>query len=398
MKNKPRILIIDDEEVVLDSCAQILEGDSYEIATARNGTVGLQLVQEYHPDLVFVDLKMPGISGFEVLEKIRDADPTIVTIVITGYATVSSAVDSMKKGAFDFLPKPFTPDELRLITRRGLEKRQLVLETIALRREKEMLREHFAAIVSHELKAPLAAVQQNLLALSTELSDKLTEEQKNRLERSKSRLDDLLKLIHTWLRVMSVDANRLCETFKPVSIHTVIQKAIESVQPQATRKSIEICTEVGEPVGTSALLQGPCVEGDEGTLVEALVNLLSNAVKYSRIASRVWVKAEQKGNEVLISVSDSGVGIAKEDLPFIFEDFYVGRSGGTERGSGLGLALTRRIIAAHNGSISVESELGKGSTFVICLPCAREASAAPMTEGHQMPLGTAVKGTEGGMR
>ena len=121
--------------------------------------MGLDLIQEFHPDLVFVDLKMPGLSGLEVIEKIHEYDPTIVTIVITGYATVSSAVEAMKQGAYDFLPKPFTPDELRLIAQRGVEKRKLVLETIALRREKELLRENFAAIVSHELKSPLGAVQ-----------------------------------------------------------------------------------------------------------------------------------------------------------------------------------------------------------------------------------------------
>ena len=89
--------------------------------------------------LIYVDLKMPGISGIEVIEKIRDTDPTIVVIVITGFATVSSAVEAMKNGAYDFLPKPFTPDEFRLITQRGLDKRGLILETIQLRREKEML-------------------------------------------------------------------------------------------------------------------------------------------------------------------------------------------------------------------------------------------------------------------
>jgi DNA-binding NtrC family response regulator len=170
VKNGRKILIIDDEEVVLDSCTEILAGSNYEIATATDGVRGLTLVEEFHPDLVFVDLKMPGISGFEVLEKIREYDSTVVAIVITGYATVSSAVEAMKKGAYDFLPKPFTPDEFRLITRRGLEKRTLVLETMALRREREILRENFAAIVSHELKGPLSAVQQNLFVLEQELS------------------------------------------------------------------------------------------------------------------------------------------------------------------------------------------------------------------------------------
>jgi DNA-binding NtrC family response regulator len=141
MKNKSKILIIDDEEVVLDSCTQILAGGDYEILTTQDGTSGLKLVEEFKPDLIYVDLKMPGLSGFDVLEQLSDLDPTVVAIVITGYATISSAIDAMKKGAYDFLPKPFTPDEFRIITQRGLEKRRLILETIALRREKEMLRE-----------------------------------------------------------------------------------------------------------------------------------------------------------------------------------------------------------------------------------------------------------------
>ncbi len=131
METQSKILVIDDEEIVLDSCLQILAGGDFDLRTAENGSHGVSLIEEYHPDLVFVDLKMPGISGFEVLEKIQEIDPTIVTIVITGYATIGSAVEAMQRGAFDFLPKPFTPDELRLITRRGLEKRKLVTETQA---------------------------------------------------------------------------------------------------------------------------------------------------------------------------------------------------------------------------------------------------------------------------
>ncbi len=133
MEDKARILIIDDEEVVLDSCTQILKRGDYQVATASNGDLGLKLLNEFHPDLVYVDLKMPGISGLEVIERIREIDSTIVVIVITGFATVNSAVEAMKNGAYDFLPKPFTPDEFRLITRRGLDKRKLTLETIALR-------------------------------------------------------------------------------------------------------------------------------------------------------------------------------------------------------------------------------------------------------------------------
>jgi two-component system, sensor histidine kinase and response regulator len=376
MGNNHKILIIDDEEVVRDSCTLILEGGDYELATATDGTEGLKLVQKFQPDLVFVDLKMPGVSGFEVLEKIHESDPTIVTIVITGYATVSSAVDAMKKGAFDFLPKPFTPDEFRLITRRGLEKRELVLETIALRREREMLREHFAAIVSHELKSPLGAVQQNLYVLTAQLAGQLTDEQKNQLERCKSRIDDLMKLIHTWLRVISADIGKIKESFKPIPLSGIVSKAVESVQAEATRKDIEILTSVKEPLGV--------VDGDEVTLTEALVNVIGNAVKYSRDSSQIRVKAERQKGQVVVSIADAGVGISKEDLPHIFEDFYVGRAGVSVKSSGLGLALTRRIIETHDGSISVESEAGKGSTFTIQLPLAK---GEPLEVGAQRTPG-----------
>ncbi len=356
-----KILIIDDEEVVLDSCTLILGEENYQIATAINGELGISLVKEFRPDLVFVDLKMPGLSGFQVIEGIVAIDPNIVTIVITGYATLSSAIEAMKKGAYDFLPKPFTPDEFRLVTRRGIDRRKLVLETIALRKEKEMLREHFAAIVSHELRSPLSAIQQNLFVLTSELSTRLTEEQNRRLERIKIRIGDLLKLISTWLQVISGDIGQIQENFKPTSILSVISKAVESVEPHAMRKEIEISSSIEEPLSL--------VNGDEVTLVEVLVNLLTNAVKFSRLGSRVQIQARQEEHEMVISVVDSGVGISREDLPHIFGDFYVGRSGSTgEGGSGVGLAISRRIVEAHHGSLSVESDLGKGSTFTIRLP------------------------------
>ena len=368
MTDKAKLLIIDDEEIVLDSCLQILAGGDYEIATANNGESGLKMLPDFLPDLIFVDLKMPGISGFEVLNKVHEFDPTIVTIVITGFATVSSAVDAMKEGAFDFLPKPFTPDELRLITRRGLEKRKLELETIALRREREMMKEHFAAIVSHELKSPLNAVQQNLFVLEDELSTQLSDEQKGKFERAKSRISDLMKLIHTWLRVIKADIDEIQTTFQPNRVEPLITKAIENVENQAVRKNIEISTSIKEPLNM--------VNGDEGTLVEALVNIIGNAVKYSPMGSQVLVTAESKDDEIIISVADSGVGIPKEDLPYIFNDFYIAGSAPKEsRGSGLGLALTRRIIEAHYGSVSVDSEPGKGSTFKICLPAVSISSS-----------------------
>jgi len=361
MDNQSKVLVIDDEEIVLDSCLQILSKSNYNVQTADNGLLGIRMVEEFNPDLIFVDLKMPGISGFEVIEKIQEIDPAVVTIVITGFATISSAVEAMQKGAFDFLPKPFTPDELRLITRRGLEKRKLVLETLALRREKELLREHFAAIVSHELKSPLATTQQHLYALSSELSDQLNEDQVRRFDRIQIRIKDLMDLIHTWLRAISVDINTIKDNFQPASLPVIVSKAVESVEPHAIRKDISISSTISENV--------PMVFGDEGTLVEAIVNIVGNAIKYSPTGSRVDITAEYEDQKVVIRIQDNGIGISKEDLPFIFEDFYTSSDKNKEeRGSGVGLALTRRILEAHGGTVTVESELGQGSTFELCLP------------------------------
>lgn len=364
MEAKRKILVIDDEEIVLDSCTAILEGSDYDVETANDGNAGVSLVKDLEPDLVFVDLKMPGISGFDVLAKINAIDPTIVTIVITGYATVSSAVEAMKNGAYDFLPKPFTPEEFRMIAKRGMEKRELVLETIALRREREMLRENFAAIVSHELKSPLGAIQQNLFVFVKEVAEKLTDEQNQRLHRMMSRIDDLVKLIHSWLRDISVDIDKIKVNFKPVPISSPISKAVESNAPHAIRKDVQIVVTAPEPAGM--------VQGDEGTLTEALVNVIGNAVKYSHLGGQVSVTAENKGDKVVISVADTGIGIAEEDVSHIFDGLYRAKSArDTHSGTGLGLAISRRIIEAHDGTISVQSKLGQGSTFVITLPAAK---------------------------
>ncbi len=365
MDATPKILIIDDEEIVLDSCTHILGKSGYQIVTANNGTEGLELLEKENPDLVFVDLKMPGISGLEVLEKIQEYDATIVPIVITGFATVNSAVDAMKRGAYDFLPKPFTPDEMRVIARRAVDKRKLVLETISLRREKEMLREQFAAIVSHELKSPLSAVQQSMFGLLADLEDALSQEQKDKIERLQSRIADLIKLVNTWLRAISVDISTIRENFEPISIPKVISNAVENVQQHAVRKDIMIETSLKEPFEP--------ITGNEVTLVEALVNLIGNAVKYTQMGGKITLEARQAEEEILISVKDTGVGISSEDIPHIFDDFYVGTTKPEgERRSGVGLAITKRIIEAHDGLITVESEQGKGSTFMIHLPLQKQ--------------------------
>ena len=373
MTSQGKILIIDDEPVVLNSCKDILAGSSYEIATALNGTQGLELAAEFKPDVVFVDLKMPGIPGMEVLERIQEFDRTIVTIVITGFATVSYAVEAMKHGAYDFLPKPFTPAEFRIITARGVEKRRLLLETISLRKEKELLRQNFAAIVSHELKSPLSAVQQNLFVLEAELSSQLSDDQQEKILRMRSRLTGLLDLINTWLRVISEDIETIKDNFAPILVAAAVEKALETVESRTVRKNIEIKSSFPDPLVK--------VFGHEGTLAEVFVNLLDNSIKYSYPGSQVALAVKEHGDQVVVAVSDAGLGISEEELPFIFGDFYRGEDGGEDKGHGLGLALSRRIVELHGGSISVHSTITEGSSFKVFFPVCRPDDE-PISELH----------------
>jgi signal transduction histidine kinase len=382
-EQRRRILLIDDEEVVLDSCLAILEDGEHDVATTASGAEGLERARSWSPDLVFVDLKMPGMSGMEVLDELRALDPTIVAIVFTGFATIASAVEAMQHGAFDFLAKPFTPEEFRAMVRRGLEQRTLVVERAALRREREALRENFAAIVSHELRSPLAAVQQNLYVTIKELEGVVTDEQRQRLERMSSRIGDLLGLVNRWLRGFSVDLAPLKESFRPIAVADPLASAVESAQPEAVRKAVDLVVDV-DPAAI--------VLGDAGALGEAFLNVIGNAVKYSREGGRVVVDASRRDAKVQVTVTDSGVGIPAADLPRIFDAFYRGRAGESGvAGAGIGLALTRRIVEAHGGSISASSDPGRGSVFVIELP----AHEAPVPGPEETPPQQVSKGEAG---
>jgi len=135
VSGQANILVIDDEETMRDSCRQTLSRDGSRVAVAEDGLRGLAMLKKESFDLVILDLKMPGLSGMEVLKKIEEEDPEVVVVVITGYATVESAVEAMKIGAYDFIPKPFTPESLRAIVKRALDKRELALENVLLRGE-----------------------------------------------------------------------------------------------------------------------------------------------------------------------------------------------------------------------------------------------------------------------
>jgi two-component system sensor histidine kinase/response regulator len=363
---KATILVIDDEEPMRDSCLQVLAKDGYCTETAEDGSSGLEKIRQIRPDLVLVDLKMPGMGGMELLDKIEDIDRSIVSIVITGYATIESAVEAMKRNAYDFLPKPFTPDQLRIVIRRGLERRRLALESARLQREKEAMRENFITLVSHQLRSPLASAGQHLQVILGGFAGEVADKQRQMVEEAGKCIDELLHLVDDWLDMSRIEAGNLTAQFEPVAVAAVLSESVELLKPLAEAANVTVDTRDLDSAAT--------VQADRESLKQAFMNLLGNAINYNRKAGRVTVSARDEGRHIVVHISDTGIGISEENLHFIFDEFFRVKSSQTRgiAGSGLGLTIVKRIIEAHNGCIKVASELGKGTTFSITLPKAEE--------------------------
>ena len=361
------VLVIDDEESMHDSCSQVLSREGHKILTAFFGDQGLSLVREARPDIVLLDLKLPRTSGTDILREINLIDPTIVTVVITGYATIESAVEAMKLGASDFLPKPFTPDELRLIVRRGLEKRSLLIKTRRLEEENNRLRENFVSIITHEMRSPLVAVEQYIEVLLGAIAGDLTAKQNDILSKSRRRIKWLLSLVNEWLSMARIQDNIILEKLDEINIKDVLDEAIELVMVQAEKKHIELEFDIPENL--------PALMGNSDVLVHLFMNLYSNAIKYNHEFGKVTSAAYDEEDSIAVSITDTGFGIPGESLPFIFDEFFRVRAKGSEAmkskgetGTGLGLAIVKKIVDAHRGYISVESEPDVGTCFKIHLP------------------------------
>ncbi|HHS12233.1 MAG TPA: response regulator [bacterium] len=355
-----KILIVDDEEAMRDSCAQVLEREGYALEMAENGETGLEKIRSFDPDLVLLDLKMPGLSGMEVLDRTRNMDPNLVIVVITGYATVESAVEAMKYGAYDYLPKPFTPDELRLIVRRGLERRRIRMERDRLQEEKETMRKNFVSLVSHELRAPLDAVQQNLMVILDGLAGEIPEKARLMLKRASRRIKGLHVMINDWLNLSRLESGEVVTRMEPVDIREILTEVTELMKPLMDEKRLTLDVEIPA--------QYPSILGNKETLHMLFTNLLSNAIKYNKPDGRIFVQLAEEDHRSRVVVADTGVGIPREKLGLIFDQFYRTRETEKVEGSGLGLSIVRKIVEAHSGDIRVESEPDKGTTFTVYLP------------------------------
>lgn len=486
-----KVLVMDDEAVIREGCQRILTKNGWEVLTAPDGNAGLSLAEDPSEiEVVLLDLKMPGISGMEVLERLLERDPSLPVVVITGYATVDSAVEAMKKGAYDFIAKPFTPDQLRLVVERAAERRRLEREAERLRREAArtlkdvatekgrvltiinsmadgvlvtdhegrialtnpaatrllglssgevlgraveevisqgelvkairevlealdtaisqeiqegdtLIRSHtapvkdeegqvmgtvtvlqdlsyileidrmkgeFIAMVSHELRSPLSAIDQMLGAIVAR--GQIAEKDRKFVERARERAKGLLDLINDLLEISRIEAGMALQRKEPLQLEEVVRKVVEFHRAEAEGKGLDLRFEAREGL--------PSVLGDPRGLEGVFTNLVSNAIKYTPSGGRIEVRVEPEGDYVKVTVADTGVGIPEEDLPRIFDKFYRVKSAETRGivGTGLGLSIVKSVVEAHFGSVSVQSQEGKGTTFTVLLPRHREGATA----------------------
>ena len=370
-----RVFVIDDDDIMLLSCRRILEKAGYQVETFSSGLDGIRRIEEVRPELLLVDLKMPELDGLQVIERVRSVDPDVVIAVITGYATISTAVDAMKAGAYDFLPKPFTPDELRLIVNRGHERWRLAMESRRLRREKEEAERRFITFVSHQLKSPLVAAKQYLDVLLFTSKGDMTPKTQEWLTRAQARLDEMLNLIHDWLELARIERGTPCEPGVASDLGEVVTEVVEAAGPQAQAAGVTLGAEIASEVGA--------VRGDRVSLGTIVSNLVGNAIKYNRVGGRVNVRIARDGERAVLEVSDTGIGIPEESLPDLFREFYRVKSERTRDipGTGLGLAICKRLVTDLGGAIEAHSRTDEGTTFVVRLPISAEAAPCDASAG-----------------
>ena len=361
--DKKRIIVIDDDPVMRLSCFKILDKEGYLVETYEDGEQGLKAIEKQKPDLLVIDLKMPKIGGMEVIARVHEIDPEICIVVITGYATIGTAVDAMKAGAYDFLPKPFTPDELRLIVSRGIERSELAEQSHRLKQEKENLQRRFLTFVSHQLQSPLVAVQQYLDVLK-HLGDSPDKQslQNEWINRSLDRIKELISIIRDWLTISKIESGQFVECLGRVAVKPIIDDLVQTYAEQAKEKNITMISNLENNL--------PDLKAHDECLKMLFSNLIVNAIKYNKPNGTIKISAKDEADQLIISVSDTGIGIPDDKLDLIFEEFYRVKDESTKNisGTGLGLPICKKIINELGGKIAVESQYNKGTSFQVFLP------------------------------
>lgn len=372
---KEHIIVIDDEQGIREGCRRVLIPEGFQIETAATLQEGREKIREGTFDLVLLDVMLPDGRGLDLLSTIQEVDPEIVVVIITGYATIELAVEAIKEGAYDFISKPFSSDQLLITVNQGLEKRRLSLEAKRLQdvekeakvlaREKEEMerldqfKTEFTTMVAHELRAPIAAVQSLLLSI---LKGFVPPEQEQMvLQRAIERTKELLELVNDLLNLAAAREFDVRREWETLQLAQSLEQVVPLFQSQAESKDLTLTIDIEK---------NPIIKADPDQMVQLWTNLISNAIKYTPEGGAVTVRLDEKNGWATGSVADTGIGIAPEDQEKIFDDFY--RTPQAKKfsrlGTGLGLTLAKKIVEGYGGTIEVQSKLNEGSRFTFRIP------------------------------
>jgi signal transduction histidine kinase len=373
---QPQILVIDDEMGPRESLRMLLKTD-YQVHTADCVEAGLKLLKEKQPDTIVMDIRMPGMTGIEGLRKIREIDPHLSVIMLTGFGALDTAKEALRLGANDYISKPFDAHEMREVISRNVERTRLqrasdntasevkelnnrLLKELAQKERLASLGQASAEFV-HDLGNPLTIVwgYVQLLAKKLERSENggvvensASIKELNIIEQNVRMCRELLTM---WQSYGSVEASPR----KPISVSEIVRDVVKSVGAMAGQNGVDLQSTVCED--TCTLL------GDAVQINRAIQNVIINAVQAcADKKSSVTITCAQKDFYVELRVEDKGTGMTKEQMGKIFDPYFTTKQG--KSGTGLGLYITKKVVEDHNGSIKVDSTLDMGTTFVIRLP------------------------------
>lgn len=367
-----KVLVVDDEPGIRSGVSRILrsfhvtypfmdEDYTYEVLEAATGEEGISIIDREMPDILLLDNKLPGIQGVEVLEYVRKKNYDIVVAMITSYASLDVALKAHNDGAIDFIPKPFTPQELRSSIEQITKQQYLRRITHKLKVEGRKVRFQFLSVLSHELKAPLNAIEGYLRMMQERQMGDSISDYASAIDRSLQRIDSMRNLIMDLLDFTKVSFERQVDKQQDVKIKDLVTMAVGTVSPYAIHKDIKFVTNVR---GCETIWADP----NDFEII--LNNLVSNAVKYNRTGGVVTINVECNDNEFILSVEDTGIGMNDEERSMLFEEFSRIKNDKTRNisGSGLGLSIVKKVVELYNGVISVESVPDRGSVFKVIIP------------------------------
>jgi signal transduction histidine kinase len=332
----------------------------FQVLEAGTGKEGIEIIDREMPEILLLDNKLPDIQGVEVLEYVKSKHYDIIVVMITSYASLELAVKATRDGAYDFIPKPFTPQEIRASVENITKQIFLKRMTQTLNNTGKQIRFQFLSVLSHELKAPLNAIDGYLKMIKERQFGNSVDAYEEMLDRSMERIKGMRQLILDLLDLTKIETGKATQKLEMVNIRKVVQMSVDTIRPYAIQKDVDLYINSRENIE---------MRSDAGEIEIIMNNLISNAVKYNKTGGRVDIFLEKKDGILRITVSDTGIGLKNEDKEKIFDDFVRIKSSQTREvtGSGLGLSIVKKIVDMYHGTIDVQSEPDKGTTFIITL-------------------------------